>query len=123
MHCRHCTTGERETQENLEKCTFVRKYRESLDLTIREHKLIFWRRITRILKDLKNANKDMFNKSFGVIEPENLINGTTWSEAYPNGQVHASAVSDWETCTRGREGPRTYAQDMSVGEMISDHPP
>ena len=51
----------------------------------------------------------MFNKSFGVIEPENLINGTTWSEAYPNGQVHASAVSDWETCTRGREGPRTYA--------------
>ena len=106
-----------------------RKYRESLDLTIREHKLIFWRRITHILKDLKIANKDMFDNNLGVIEPENHINDTTQSETYPSGQVHASPVSDRETCTRGREGPRTYAgvaisaRDISVGDMISDHPP
>ena len=71
----------------------------------------------------------MFDNNFGVIEPENLINDTTWSEAYPNGQVHASPVSDRETCPRGRKGPRTYAGlaisawDMSVGELIPDYPP
>ena len=57
-----------------------------------------------------------------------FINDTTRSETYPSGQVHAPPVSDRETCTRGREGPRTYAgvaisaRDMSVGEVISDHP-
>ena len=70
----------------------------------------------------------MFDNNSSVIEPENLINDTTWSETYLQGQVHALPVSDRETCTRGREGPRTYAgvaisaRDMSVGEMISDHP-
>ena len=52
----------------------------------------------------------MFDNNFGVIEPENLINDTTWSETYPSGQVQASPVFDRETCTRGRE-------------VISDHPP
>ena len=59
MHCRHCTTGLRETQKHIEECTFFRKYRETLDLTKGEHKLIFWRRVTRVLKDLKIANKDI----------------------------------------------------------------
>ena len=36
----------------------------------------------------------MFDNNFCVIEPENLINDKTWSEAYLNGQVHASPVSD-----------------------------
>ena len=128
MHCRHCTTGERETQDHLEVCTFFKQYRETLDLTIREQKLIFWRRITRVLKDLKITNKDMFNHSFGVIESDN-INDATRSEICPSGQVHASSVSDGETHTRGREDLRIYAGvaisalDMSVGEVISDHPP
>ena len=74
MHCRHCTTGLRETQDHLEECTFFRKYRDTLDLTRGDHKLIFWRRITCVLKDLKLANKDMFDHTIDVIKPD-LING------------------------------------------------
>ena len=65
MHCRHCTTGLRETQDHLEVCTFFRKYRETLDMTRGDHKLIFWRRVTRVLMDLKIANKDIFDHNFG----------------------------------------------------------
>ena len=128
MHCRHCTTGKRETQDHLEVCTFFRKYRETLDLTIRDHKLIFWRRVTRILNDLNIANKDMFDNNFGGIESE-YINDTTRSETCPSGRVPVTSVSDRETCIRGCEGPRIYAgvamstRDMSVSEVISDHPP
>ena len=70
----------------------------------------------------------MFDNNFGVIEPEN-INDTTRSETYPSGQVHASPVSDRETCTRGHEGLVTQAgvviraRDISVGAVIDDHPP
>ena len=98
MHCRHCTTGERETQDHLEVCTFFRKYRETLDLTKGEHKLIFWRRVICVLKDLKSTNKDMFDHNFGVIESDN-INDATRSKICPSGQVHASPVSDGETRT------------------------
>ena len=42
-----------------------------------EHKLIFWRRVARVLKDLKFANKDMFDHIIGVINP---INDATRSE-------------------------------------------
>ena len=56
MHCRYCTTGHRETQDHLEECTFFRKYRDTLDLTKGDHKLIFWRRVTCVLKDLKIAS-------------------------------------------------------------------
>ena len=77
-------------------------------LTKGVEKLIFWRRVTRVLKDLKIANKDMFDHTI---------------------DVHASPVSDGETRTRGREGLQTSAGvatsalDMSVGEGIFDHPP
>ena len=70
----------------------------------------------------------MFDHNFGVIESE-YINDTTQSEICPSGQVHVPSVSDRETCTRGREGLRIYAgvaistRDMSVGEVILDHPP
>ena len=126
MHCRHCTTGLRETQKHIEECTFFRKYRETLDLTKGEHKLIFWRRVTRVLKDLKIANKDMFDHTIGVINP---INDATRSETCSSEQGRASPVSDEETRTRGREGLWTSAgvatsgRDMSVGEAIFDHPP
>ena len=93
MHCRHCTTGLRETQDHLEVCTFFKKYRETLDMTRRDQKLIFWRRITRVLMDLKITNKDMFDHNFGVIKPDN-INDATRSETCPSGQVHASSVYD-----------------------------
>ena len=78
--------------------------------------------------DLKITNKGMFDHNFGVIKPDN-INDATRSEICPSGQVHASLVSDGETRTRGREGVRIYAgvatsaRDMSVGEVIPDHPP
>ena len=53
MHCRHCTTGLRETQQHIEECTFFRKYRETLDLTKGGEKLIFWMKEICALKDLK----------------------------------------------------------------------
>ena len=96
MHCRHCTTGLRETQDHLEECTFFRKYRDTLDLTKGEHKLIFWRRVTRVLKDLKIANKDMFDHTIDVIKPDQ-INDATRSETCSSEQGHASSVSDGET--------------------------
>ena len=74
-------------------------------------------------------NKDMFDNILGVIELESHINDTTRSETYPSGQVHAPPILDRETCPRGCQGPRTYAgvaistRDMSVGEVILDHPP
>ena len=102
-------------------------------LKIREHKLIFWRRVTRTLKDLKNNNKDSVDNNTSVIIPEQGYVDTTMgahgSGTYPQGQGNAQSVSDRETCPRGREGPRTYAvvaisaRDTSVGEMISDQPP
>ena len=57
MECRHCTTGEHETKDNLETCIFFRNKRVGLDLTIRMHKLIFWRRVTQTLKDIQYNNK------------------------------------------------------------------
>ena len=50
MECKHCTTGDNETQDHLEKCTFFSKHRDGLDLTTRMHKLILWRSITQTLK-------------------------------------------------------------------------
>ena len=52
-------------------------------------------------------------------------------ESTPNleGQGEALPASDWETCTRGREGLVTQAgvaisaRDISVGAVIEDHPP
>ena len=53
------------------------------------------------------------------------------SESTPNPEGHGEALpaTDRETCPRGREGLLTHAvvaisaRDMSVGELISDHPP
>ena len=81
MGCRHCTSGENETQDHLETCTFFSKYRDGLDLTIIEHKLIFWRRVTRTIKDLKNSNKDSVDNNTRVIIPEQGYVDTTM-EAY-----------------------------------------
>ena len=70
----------------------------------------------------------MFDHNFGVIELD-YINDTTRSEICPSRHVHASSVSEGETRTRGCEGLRIYAgvaisaRDMSVGEVILDHPP
>ena len=122
MHCRHCITGENETQEHLEKCTFFRKYRESLDLTIREHKLIFWRRVTRILKDRKNDTKDTTDKDTGVIIPEHENNDTNWSGTYLQGLYRSLTGKPAPEAVRVL-GPRANrARDMSVSEVISDHP-
>ena len=49
MACRLCTSGENETQEHLKRCSYMKT---GLDLTIRKQKIIFWRRVTRTLKDI-----------------------------------------------------------------------
>ena len=104
MQCRHCTTGARETQQK--ECTFFRKYRETLDLSKGGEKLIFWRKVIRALKDLKLANKELFDHAIGAIDP---VNDATRSETSSSERGHASPVSDGETRTRGREGLRTSA--------------
>ena len=75
MHCRHCTTDLRETQDHLEECTFFRKYRNTLDLTRGDHKLIFWRRITRVLKTF--FKDDIWRNSFSF-----GISGTVVGQLY-----------------------------------------
>ena len=70
----------------------------------------------------------MFDHTIDVIK-SNHINDATRSEACSSEQGHGSSVSDGETRTRGREGLQIYAgvaisaRDMSVGEVIFDHPP
>ena len=96
MECRHCTTGDHETQDHLEKCIFFRKHRDGLDLTIRMHKLIFWRRVTRTLKDIKDNNKDSVDNNTSIIIPEHGYNDTTMgnhgSQPYPLGQGKANQL-------------------------------
>ena len=124
MACRLCTSGEDETQDHLERCSFTKEMRGNLNLTVREEKIVVWRRITRALKDIYDNNNDFVSKY-------NLETSTVDCESTPNpeGQGEALPASDRETCPRGHEGPRTYAgvaisaRDTSVGEMISDHPP
>ena len=94
------------------------------NLTIREDKIVVWRRITRALKDIYDNNKDFVSK-------DNLETSTVDCESTPNpeGQGEALPAFDRETCTRSREGLVTQAvvansaRDMSVGAVIRDHPP
>ena len=133
MECRHCTSGEHETQDHLERCSFFKTKREGLDLTIRMHKLIFWRRVTQTLKDIHVNNKDIVNNNTHIIIPQQgeigKYMGIRVSQPNPQGRGEAQPVSDRETCPRGSEGLETYAgvaisaRDISVGEMINDHPP
>ena len=62
MACRLCTSGEDETQDHLERCSFTKEMRGNLNLTIREEKIIVWRRIIRALKDIYENNVDRRNK-------------------------------------------------------------
>ena len=53
MACRLCSSGENETQEHLERCSYMKTNREGLNLTIRRRrKKILWRKVTRTLKDI-----------------------------------------------------------------------
>ena len=132
MSCRLCTSGGNETQDHLERCNFFQTKREGLDLTIRMHKVIFWRQVTRTLKDLYMNNKNNVNNNTHSIVPQKgyilKYTGNRVSQPNPNGQGEAQLVSDREICPRGHEGPRTYAGvaisawDISVDEMITDHP-
>ena len=74
MACRLCTSGEDETQDHLERCNFTKEMRENLNLTLREDKILLWRRITRVLKDIYENNKDVINKDTPnrVLSTDNL---------------------------------------------------
>ena len=67
MACRLYTSGENETQEHIERCSSMKAKREGLDLTIRKEKIIFWRRVTRTLKDIYVNNKDIVNNKTHTI--------------------------------------------------------
>ena len=107
--------------------------REGLDLTIGKQEIIFWRRVTRTLKDIYVNNKDNVNNETHIILPQqgDIGNDTGHcvSQPNPDRQGKAQPVSDRETCPRDHEGLVTYAgvaisaRDISVGEMITDHPP
>ena len=78
-------------------------------------------------------NKDYVNNETHIILPPQVdIEIDTVhcvSQPNPDRQGEALPVSDRKTCPRGREGLATYAgvairtQNISVGEMITDHPP
>ena len=97
------------------------------------HKVIFWRRVTQILKDIHVNNKDIVNNNTHITIPQQVeigkYTGNCVSQPNPNGQGEAQPVSDRETCLRGCEGFETKAgvaisdRDISVADMIDDHPP
>ena len=125
MQCRHCNTGEEETQEHIETCSYFAKERETLNLEEGKDKLIFWRRVIYVLKCMKLQNKDLFDPRIGAVDSSAVAT----SEDLATRQVHTYPVPDEEARTRGREGPRTSAgvafsaRDISVGEGVLDHPP
>ena len=87
--------------------------------------MIFWRRVIFVLKCMKLHNKDLFDHRIGAVDSSMDATSGDISEE----QVHTYPVSDEETRIRGREGPRTSAgaafkaRDISVGEVVLDHPP
>ena len=133
MASRLCTSREDETQDHLERCSFTKEMRGNLNLTIREDKIVVWRRITRALKDIYEHNKDFVIKDTQNIVPStgNLETSTVDCEStpYPEGQGEALPASDREICPRGREGlvtqavVATSARNMSFGTLIGDHSP
>ena len=84
----------------------IKNKREGQDLTIRMHKLIFWRQVTRTLKVMHANNKDSVNNNTNNIISQQgykeKYTGTRVSQPNPQGQGEAQSVSDWETCPRGR---------------------
>ena len=130
MACRLCTSGENETQDHLKRCSFTKEMRGNLNLTLREDKIVVWRRITRALKDIYVHNKDFVIKDTQNIIPStgSIETSTVDCESTPNLEEQGEALpaSDRETCPRGREGLvtqavlATSARDMSVRAVIGD---
>ena len=88
-------------------------------------------RITRVLKDIYEKNKDVnIDTKKRVLSTDNLEIDTVDCESTSNsaGQGETLPASDRETCPRGREGLITHAvvatsaRDMNVGVVIGDHP-
>ena len=75
--------------------------REGLDLTIRKEKIVFWRRVTRTLKDIYVNNKDIVYNETHITLPmnDNVEMNTVRCESHPNpeGQGEALPVSYRET--------------------------
>ena len=94
MQCRHCNTGETETQEHIETCTFFETHKGTLNLNKGEDKLIFWRKVITALKVMKLTNKDLFDHKIGAIDS---VNDAIRSEAGSEEQVNTSPVLHGET--------------------------
>ena len=116
MQCRHCNTGEPETQEHIEGCSHFAKERATLNLEEGKDKLIFWRRVIFVLKCMKLHNKDLFDHRIGAMDSSTAAT----SEDLAEGQVYTYLVSDKETCIRGREvlGPQPV-RPLVHGTLVS----
>ena len=57
MGCRHCNTDEIEFQEHLEVCTGTKDLRVNLKMNVPNKHSIFWRRMSKRLKDLKKSGE------------------------------------------------------------------
>ena len=69
---------------------------------------------------MKLHNKDLFDHKIGVVDSSSDATSVDSSEE----QVHTYLVSDEETRIRGGEGRAAFiAWDISVGEVVLDHPP
>ena len=88
MQCRHCNTGEAETQENIEKCSYFAKERSTLNLDEGKDKLIFWRKVIFVLKFMKLHNTNLFDHKIGVVDSSSDATSDDCSEE----QVHTYPV-------------------------------
>ena len=61
MPFRQCKSGVNNTQEHLETCKFTKEMRTNLYLGKREDKIVVWRKITRVLKNVYDPNSNITN--------------------------------------------------------------
>ena len=89
-----------------------------------KERIVFWRRVTRTLKDIYVNNKDIVNNETHTTLPMNgnveMNTVRCESQLNPEGQGEALPVSDRETCPRGCEGLDNYA---GLANSANDHPP
>ena len=133
MQCRHCTSGEDETQEHLETCDFTSEMRRNLNLNKEREHMILWRKITKNLRELyKKANLNNKKTSDGH-SSTTKVKATQGGRSCRIGQEPQGTSTDSpddseETCYIIREGltqatEAISALDMSVDAVIIRYDP